>query len=155
MRRAILKSCLMLFVLTTSWTARPSPEDLYPKHIDAKTEAAIKRGLDWLAKTQTQDGNWNQSQDTITYPTSMVALAGMAYLSSGSTPSRGPYADNIKHAELWLMSNAKPSGLITDAAEGSGRPMHGHGFSPSCSSHRSMEWKPTRERATHLKNDHH
>jgi hypothetical protein len=129
MRSRLLKSSVVQAMLFMALLAQRSlAQELYPKHIDAKTEAAIKRGLEWLAKSQTQDGNWTQSQDAVSYPTSMVALAGMAYLSSGSTPSRGPYADNIKHAELWLMGNARPSGVITDAAEGNGRPMHGHGF---------------------------
>jgi hypothetical protein len=104
-------------------------DELYPKHVDARTQAAIKRGLDWLAHNQSPDGNWTGSQDGTTYPTSMVSLAGMAFLSNGNTPSRGPYADNVKRAELWLMSNARPNGIITDPAEANGRPMHGHGFS--------------------------
>jgi len=41
-------------------------EDLYPKHIDARTQAAIKRGLDWLAHNQSPDGNWMGSQDGTT-----------------------------------------------------------------------------------------
>jgi len=120
----------VLPVLAASWVARPCcAEDLYPKHLDAKTQAAIKRGLDWLAQTQAPDGNWTASADATTYPTSMVSLAGMAFLSGGNTPSRGPYADNVKRAELWLMGNSRASGIITDAAEANGRPMHGHGFS--------------------------
>ncbi|HEY8750790.1 MAG TPA: prenyltransferase/squalene oxidase repeat-containing protein [Tepidisphaeraceae bacterium] len=130
MRRALLRSGVALTILFASWTARPCrAEDLYPKHLDAKTQAAIKRGLDWLAKNQSADGNWTGSQDGTTYPTSMVSLAGMAYLSGGNTPTRGPYAENVKRAELWLMGNARPSGIITDPSEGNGRPMHGHGFS--------------------------
>jgi hypothetical protein len=125
-----MKSLVALSILLATLAAQQcSAQELYPKHIDAKTQAAIKRGLDWLAHTQTQDGNWTGSADTAAYPTSMVSLAGMAFLSGGNTPSRGPYADNVKRAELWLMSNARPSGIITDAAEGNGRPMHGHGFS--------------------------
>ncbi len=104
-------------------------EDLYPKHLDARTQKAIKAGLDFLAKTQTQDGNWNGTPDAVAYPTTMASLAGMALLANGNTPSRGPYADNVRRAELWLIGNAQPSGLITDAAEGNGRSMYGHGFS--------------------------
>ena len=81
-----------------------------------------------MAKTQAQDGNWNNSQDAIAYPVAMAALAGMAFLAHGDTPSRGPYADNIHRVEMYLMSEAQPSGLITDAREGNGGPMHGHGF---------------------------
>ena len=119
--------CGLALTLLLACSARA--DELYPKHIDARTQAAIKRGLDWLAHTQAQEGNWTNTPDVTAYPTSMVSLAGMAFLSNGNTPSRGPYADNVRHAELWLMGNARPSGIITDAAEGNGRPMHGHGFS--------------------------
>src|SRR5687768_1135447 len=59
----------------------------------------------------------------------MASLAGMAMIANGNTPSRGPYADNVRRAELWVMSNSRPGGLITDHTESSGRPMYGHGFS--------------------------
>lgn len=124
------KSVIVVALLICAFAARPCPGDeLYPKHVDARTQAAIKRGLEWLARGQAQDGNWAGTPDVAAYPTSMVSLAGMAFLSGGNTPSRGPYADNVKRAELWLMGNARPSGIITDSAEGNGRPMHGHGFS--------------------------
>jgi hypothetical protein len=130
MRLALSSPAITLTLLIASLVTQPCrAEELYPKHLDARTQASIKRGLDWLAHTQAPEGNWTASQDATTYPTSMVSLAGMAFLSGGNTPSRGPYADNVKHAELWLMSNARPSGVITDPSEGNGRPMHGHGFS--------------------------
>jgi len=129
-RNALSRSGVAIAVLAVSWAARPCrADDLYPKHLDDRAQAAIKRGLDWLAKGQSPDGNWAGTPDVVAYPTSMVSLAGMAFLSGGNTPSRGPYAENVKRAELWLMGNARPSGIITDSAEGNGRPMHGHGFS--------------------------
>jgi hypothetical protein len=103
-------------------------DDLYPKYINARTQRAIKAGLDYLAKTQADDGNWN-TPDGVAYPTVMASLAGMAFLAHGDTPSRGPYADNIRRAELFILSNARPSGLITSPAEESSRSMYGHGFS--------------------------
>jgi len=128
MRRAVLTTCVVA-ILAALVAPRPcAAEDLYPKHIDARTQAAIKRGLDWLAHNQSADGNWSGSQDGTTYPTSMAALAGMAFLSGGNTPSRGLYADNVKRDELWLMGMSRPNGVITDPAESNGRPMHGHGF---------------------------
>lgn len=104
-------------------------QDLYPRHMDANTQKAIKAGLDYLARIQTPDGNYNSgASDTTGYPTSMAALSGMAFLSNGNTPSRGIYADNVKRTTTYLLSLSRPSGIITDIAESSARPMHGHGF---------------------------
>lgn len=103
-------------------------DELLPQHINSQTQKAIKSGLDYLAGTQLQDGNW-AGQDGVEYPTVMTALAGMAFLSHGDTPSRGPYADNIRRVELYLLGNARPSGLITSPAEADSRSMYGHGFS--------------------------
>ena len=127
-RRILLISLAALSSLLCVTTACPA-EELYPKYINARTQRGIKAGLDYLAKTQADDGNWNNSADGTTYPTVMASLAGMAFLAHGDTPTRGPYADNIRRVELFILSNARPSGLITSPAEESSRSMYGHGFS--------------------------
>jgi hypothetical protein len=104
-------------------------EEIYPKHVTAKSQAAVKKGLDYLAKTQNQDGNWTNSQDGNAYPITMASLAGMAFLANGNTPTRGPYAEQVRKVERYLMGNTTPSGLITGPGEEEGRPMYGHGFS--------------------------
>jgi prenyltransferase beta subunit len=58
----------------------------------------------------------------------MTALAGMAFLANGDTPSRGPYADNVRRVEEFVSSNANPNGLICTPGEFSGKSMYGHGF---------------------------
>ena len=60
----------------------------YPPGVNAKIEAAINRGLDYLVRTQNNDGSWRASGYGA-YPTAMTALAGMALIGSGSTPTRG------------------------------------------------------------------
>jgi hypothetical protein len=104
-------------------------EEIFPKHMDARTEKSIVRGLDYLAKTQGPDGNWTTGQDNAAYPVSMAALAGMAFLAHGNTTTRGPYAENIERVVNYLVGQAKPSGIITSGGQESGRPMYGHGFS--------------------------
>ena len=103
-------------------------DDLFPKHLDAGTQATIKKGLDYLAATQNDDGFWNNGPDGQAYPTCMAALGGMAFLAHGDTPSRGPYAANIKKVEHYLIGNARSSGLITSPQEEGSRSMHSHGF---------------------------
>ena len=62
----------------------------YPKGVDAKIEATIKRGLDYLVRTQDRSGAW-RATGYGAYPTAMTALAGMALIGSGSTPTKGKY----------------------------------------------------------------
>jgi hypothetical protein len=90
-------------------------------------EKAIKRGLDWVAQTQSPiRGNWAASS----YPTAMAALAGTALICSGSTTTQGPYAKNIRRAVDYLLSKslANANGLIGDPRTDN-RYTYGHGFS--------------------------
>src|SRR5438045_1741927 len=119
----------LLIALTALAAALPArAEELLPRHVTQQSQAAVKRGLDFLAKRQGQDGNYGGSQDTNAYPVTMTALAGMAFLANGNTPTRGPYADNVRKIERYLIGCAQPSGIITGPGEEEGRPMYGHGF---------------------------
>ena len=90
MRKNVITTALLLIticaVIFTSSSFSPAAEDRYPRHINAKTQATITKALDYLAKTQTEDGNWNSTTDAISYPCVMAALSGMAFLAHGDTP---------------------------------------------------------------------
>ncbi|MCL2647487.1 MAG: terpene cyclase/mutase family protein [Phycisphaerales bacterium] len=102
---------------------------ILPKHVTVKTQAAIEKGLAWLAKEQDKDGSYTSKSDGRAYPYAMSALAGMAFLANGNTPSRGPYAENVSRIVEYLMSNPHPTGLITGPTQEQGYSMYGHGFS--------------------------
>jgi hypothetical protein len=91
---------------------------------DPKWEAAIEKGLKWVAKTQSALGHWTAGG----YPTAMTALAGTALIASGSTTIQGPYAKNIRKAVDYLLGKLRPNGLIGDPASDN-RYTYGHGFS--------------------------
>jgi hypothetical protein len=101
-----------------------SPRSLSAARLADKHESAIKRGLDWVARTQSKLGHWTAQ----TYPTAMTALAGTALLCSGSTTTQGPYARHIRRAVDYLMGMARPNGLIGDPIRDN-RYTYGHGFS--------------------------
>ena len=48
---------------------------VYAAKKDPKWEAAIDKGLKWMAKTQSSAGHWHAGG---TYPTAMTSLAGTA-----------------------------------------------------------------------------
>jgi hypothetical protein len=131
MSRHPFRSSLACLAVLLVVSARVNAADttLLPKHITPKAQQTIKKALDYLASTQTEDGNWNGTPDAVAYPTVMASLAGMAFLAHGDTPSRGPYAENIRRTEQFIIGNARPSGIITSPAEDGSRSMYGHGFS--------------------------
>jgi squalene cyclase len=99
-----------------------------PAEVTPEVEAAIERGLQYLARTQNRDGSWRSAGGFGSYPTAMTALAGMAFLGVGSTPTRGRYWSQVRQATNFLLSCAQSDGVITAPAE-EGRSMYGHGFS--------------------------
>ncbi|MCA9022935.1 MAG: hypothetical protein KDA74_22450, partial [Planctomycetaceae bacterium] len=118
-------------VLCLTFIVRPADmrgEEILPKHMNAAAVKSIERGLAYLAKQQTAGGSFQTTQDGSTYPVSMSSLAGIAFLANGNTPSRGPYADQVRKATEYVLSQAQGNGQIAAGAE-NGRPMYGHGFS--------------------------
>lgn len=90
-----------------------------------RVEAAVARGLEYLARTQSRQGYWTANGNQ--YRVAMTALAGNAMLCQGSTTTRGKYAPNIRAAVDFLVSCSRENGLI-------GYPddyhyTYGHGFS--------------------------
>lgn len=98
------------------------------KKIDVET--AIERGLDYLKKTQAPDGHWEAQGGQ--YPTTMTALAGMAFLMEGSTLKEGKYSDQVTKAVNWFLApqRQQPNGLLgmVQNPTESQRYMYGHGF---------------------------
>ncbi len=110
-----------------AWPGILRGEDLLPKHITPESVSAVKKGLDYLAKVQASDGSWHGLADGDTYPVAMAGLAGMAFLSNGSTSTRGAYADQVRKTTSYIVSRAQSTGLIAEGEE-QGHPMYGHGF---------------------------
>jgi hypothetical protein len=98
-----------------------------PKGITPEIDQSIKRGLQYLARTQNRDGSWRSAGGYGDYPCTMTSLAGTAILCSGSTPTRGLYAPNVRRCVDLVLGFSQPSGLLTAPQEES-RSMHGHGF---------------------------
>lgn len=98
-----------------------------PPEITRAARRAIDRGLNYLRSAQNRDGSWRTMGSTGSYPVAMTALAGLALVASGSTPTEGPYAPNVSSAVSFLIKSARRDGLIAQLEEES-HCMHGHGF---------------------------
>jgi hypothetical protein len=87
---------------------------------------AIDRGLEWLASRQNDDGSFGAEPHRANV--GICGLAGLALMSGGSTPDRGPYGQQVSRALDFVLANAQQSGFIAEAAAAADRPMYGHGF---------------------------
>ncbi len=98
-----------------------------PAEITPATRSAIERGVKFLISAQNRDGSWRTNGATGEYPVAMTALAGLALLATGSTPTDGPHARQVSAALTFILKSARRDGLIAQLEEES-HCMHGHGF---------------------------
>ncbi|MHB1036404.1 MAG: squalene--hopene cyclase [Pirellulales bacterium] len=89
--------------------------------ITPQSEAALERGLAWLARNQGAEGNW-ESNDL-----GLVATGALAFLAAGHTPGHGEYGDAVRKALDYVLRNAKPDGLLNIADQQ--RDLYNHGLS--------------------------
>jgi len=117
----LVLSCRM--GLLTCFTAAA---ESMPVLVTSATELAIDEGLTYLAKRQLEDGSFGTSG--YRRNVAICSLAGLAFLSSGSTPGRGPYGGSIDDCIDYLLQHTNDSGLISAPAGTERGPMYGHGF---------------------------
>src|SRR5437764_13834084 len=91
-----------------------------PDEITRPSEAALQRGLAWLAKNQGSEGSWGSND------LGLVSMGALAFMSAGHGPGRGQYGRELERALDFVVSRARPSGLlnISDAQ----RDMENHGL---------------------------
>jgi hypothetical protein len=89
-------------------------------------QAAIDHGLGFLVSRQQEDGSL--STGGYGRNVAVVALSGMAWLASGSTPDRGPYGRQVSRVTDFLLDHTLESGFISVEDAESHGPMYGHGF---------------------------
>lgn len=92
----------------------------------APAKPAIEKGLKYLALNQQEDGTF--SGRGYGRNAAVVALSGMAWLASGSTPGRGPYGEQVGRVADYLLEHCDESGFISVEGAMSHGPMYEHGF---------------------------
>jgi len=101
--------------------------------IDRRTQIAIQRGLEYLARHQNPNGSWTDRVGRKVHMryesvpgdhVGVTGLAGLAFLASGSLPDQGPYGKNIRGAIEYILQQVTPTGFIT----ANGSRMYSHAF---------------------------
>lgn len=125
---AMTCASLACFAVAVVFAEEAGEESKLPKLVTPQMVSAISKGLDYLAKTQQPDGSMPANYGGRSYPASMTSFGGMALLASGSTPSDGPYTENLRRAMVYLMQlgDAHPDGLIAGKVEA--KCTYGHGL---------------------------
>ncbi|HEX5054619.1 MAG TPA: prenyltransferase/squalene oxidase repeat-containing protein [Planctomycetota bacterium] len=124
-----MKTTIMLMAIAMVDTACVIAQDVaYPPGVNREIHEAVQRGLEWLARNQANDGSWRNSGGYGSYPAAMTGLAGMAFIASGSTPTRGRYWQEVRQSVDFLLKHADPTNGVISVPQEEGRSMYGHGF---------------------------
>ena len=91
---------------------------------DANTEAAVLLGLQWLSRTQDEDGSWDytkygvgeQQRDAQAHRAGVAGLALLAFLGAGHNPrDPGPFRDTVAKAIQCLVAVQDAAGHFPGA----------------------------------------
>jgi prenyltransferase beta subunit len=96
------------------------------RELYAPARPAVEKGLKFLASRQLDEGSFSTSG--YGRNAAVVALAGMAWLSNGSTPGRGPFGEEVSLVTDYLLDHCEDSGFISVEGAMSHGPMYEHGF---------------------------
>ena len=93
---------------------------------DDPTDAAVQRGLAFLAARQADDGSYGSK--VYRGHVAVTAFVCRAMMASGSKPGEGPYGEQLSKGVTFLLGRVQPSGLITSMNADEPAPMYGHAF---------------------------
>lgn len=123
-----LVGCLLAFLpQAASLAQRRDPFDVEAREYlgTPASEAAVRKGLQFLASRVQPDGHWNSAQYNA--DAAVTGLAVLAFLSAGHQPGRGKFGTFLSHSADWLAESVQRNGLVFRGGS-AGPPMYGHGF---------------------------
>lgn len=127
-RALLLATMLIVGLESRSDSGDAPPPDTFAGEdlINPATQQLIDRGLEYLERRQRPDGSFGSGQWAGNI--AVTSLAGLAFLSSGSTPTEGPHAEQLAMVVDYVVSNTSASGFVVHQQATSHGPMYDHGF---------------------------
>tara|TARA_B100001750_G_scaffold226688_1_gene219667 strand:+ start:2428 stop:3567 length:1140 start_codon:yes stop_codon:yes gene_type:complete len=116
--RSIFKTTVLLLLAVSVSASSVLAEGEW--EVTPASERALQKGLEWLARNQGPEGNWNSND------LGLVGMGALAFLSAGYLPGRGRYGNTVQRALNFVTRNAKPSGLLN--ISNAQRDMYNHGL---------------------------
>lgn len=94
------------------------------------TEAAVNRGLVWLAAHQNENGSWSlqKNEGASVCDTAGTGIALLPFLAAGHTPAGGQYQPQVQKAIQWMIAQQKPDGNLLAAGDNAHNQMYAHGI---------------------------
>jgi len=109
---------LTISVVQSASAQQVPPQAVEVAELSPEAEAAINRGLAYLARTQKDDGGWGRPAYT--------AIAMMAFMLKGHFPDRGPYGRTLDRAVENLVAYGERGGGYLGVTHHHG--MYDHGL---------------------------
>lgn len=151
---------LLIFLPAPRAPCRPQDSPQGWTEITGEAQAAVDRGLKFLATRQSVTGAFGNGNA----PMATTALAGLAFLAAGHVPGRSKYGDVVEKVLTYVMDHRDRSGYFNEGGGkqrgqgGSG--LHGHGYATlflaelyglgGVRSHRAQEVKEALQQAIDL-----
>ncbi|GAB4140989.1 MAG: terpene cyclase/mutase family protein [Planctomycetota bacterium] len=132
--RTLLAAVLLAFAAASQEPLRRSTNS--DSLIDDGLRNSVALGLEYLARTQREDGSWSQKigyklnndyelMDQDEHPhVGVTSLCLMSFLAGGHLPGRGKYGDNLNRGLDYVLSCVQDDGQITQ----NGTRMYSHAF---------------------------
>jgi len=81
---------------------------------NSESEAAVARGLSWLARKQLKDGSWEYDGTSKTNKVAATGMALLPFLAAGEThKSGGKYNKVVGSGLTWLMGRVGSGGMLS------------------------------------------
>lgn len=92
------------------------------------SEAAVDRGLAWLAAQQEKDGYWSLEKQggIMRSDTGGTGLALLPFLAAGHSPQAGKYQENVSRGLKYLIAHQKPDGDLMGPQDAAHWRMYAH-----------------------------
>ena len=118
--------CVVLLFVGLVFASTARAADSESPLMTPEAKASADKALKFLALDQNEDGSFGRVANGRNV--GVVGLAGLAFMSSGSTPGRGPYGANVNKCIDYVLSHVQESGFVNYRVANSHGPMYGHGF---------------------------